>query len=98
MITGSVIGVLFVSLVRRFLVEDPDLPFPESVAAAHIHKAGQMGAQTAGKAVQVARVSATSTATATPAATATATATRTATATPTATAEPSSPDLTTSQS
>jgi putative OPT family oligopeptide transporter len=48
MITGSVIGVLFVSLVRRFLVEDPDLPFPESVAAAHIHKAGQMGAQTAG--------------------------------------------------
>src|SRR5690349_21753999 len=48
MVTGSVIGVLFVSLVRRFLVEDPDLPFPESVAAAHIHKAGQMGAQTAG--------------------------------------------------
>jgi putative OPT family oligopeptide transporter len=48
MMTGSVIGVLFVSLVRRFLVEDPDLPFPESVAAAHIHKAGQMGAQTAG--------------------------------------------------
>ena len=48
MVTGSaVIGVLFVSLVRRFLVEDPDLPFPESVAAAHIHKAGQMGAQTA---------------------------------------------------
>jgi putative OPT family oligopeptide transporter len=48
MVTGSVIGVLFVSLVRRFLVEDPDLPFPESVAAAHIHKAGQTGAQTAG--------------------------------------------------
>ena len=48
MVTGSVIGVLFVSLVRRFLVEDPDLPFPDSVAAAHIHKAGQMGAQTAG--------------------------------------------------
>jgi putative OPT family oligopeptide transporter len=47
MVTGSVIGVLFVSLVRRFLVEDPDLPFPESVAASHIHKAGQMGAQTA---------------------------------------------------
>jgi putative OPT family oligopeptide transporter len=47
MVTGSVIGVLFVSLVRRFLVEDPDLPFPESVAAAHIHKAGQTGAKTA---------------------------------------------------
>src|SRR3977135_2638534 len=40
MVAGSVIGVWFVSLVRRFLVEDPDLPFPESVAAAHIHKAG----------------------------------------------------------
>src|ERR1700722_8417337 len=25
MMTGSIIGVLFVSLVRRFLVEDPDL-------------------------------------------------------------------------
>ena len=47
MITGSVIGVLFVSLVRRFLVEDPDLPFPESVAASQIHKAGQVGAQAA---------------------------------------------------
>jgi putative OPT family oligopeptide transporter len=47
MVTGGVIGVLFVSMVRRFLVEDPDLPFPESVAAAHIHKAGQMGAKTA---------------------------------------------------
>src|ERR1700692_855773 len=45
---GGLIGVRFVSLVRRLLVEDPDLPFPESVAAAHIHKAGQMGAQTAG--------------------------------------------------
>src|SRR3982750_1775552 len=33
-VMGSVLGVLFVSLVRRMLVEDPDLPFPESVAAA----------------------------------------------------------------
>src|SRR5215813_10778295 len=47
MIVGSVLGVLFVSLVRRVMVEDPELPFPESVAAGEIHKAGQMGAQAA---------------------------------------------------
>jgi putative OPT family oligopeptide transporter len=47
MVTGSVLGVLFVSLVRRFLVEDPTLPFPESLAASQIHKAGQLGAQAA---------------------------------------------------
>jgi putative OPT family oligopeptide transporter len=29
------------------MVEDPDLPFPESVAAAEIHKAGQQGARAA---------------------------------------------------
>src|SRR5580658_6386478 len=46
-VTGSVLGVLFVSLVRRALVEDPSLPFPESVAAAEIHKAGQRGADAA---------------------------------------------------
>jgi putative OPT family oligopeptide transporter len=48
MMVGSVMGVLFVSLVRRVLVEDPELPYPESVAAAEIHKAGQSGAQGAG--------------------------------------------------
>jgi putative OPT family oligopeptide transporter len=47
MLVGSVLGVLFVSLVRRVLVEDPELPFPESVAASQIHKAGQLGAQAA---------------------------------------------------
>src|ERR1700676_273001 len=47
MLVGSVLGVLFVSLVRRALVEDPSLPFPESVAAAEIHKAGQRGADAA---------------------------------------------------
>jgi len=47
MLIGSVLGVLFVSLVRRALVEDPELPFPESVAASQIHKAGQLGAQAA---------------------------------------------------
>jgi putative OPT family oligopeptide transporter len=46
-LTGSVLGVLFVSLVRRALVEDPTLPFPESVAASEIHKAGQRGADAA---------------------------------------------------
>jgi len=47
MIVGSVLGVLFVSLVRRAMVEDRTLPFPESVAAAEIHKAGQGGATAA---------------------------------------------------
>src|SRR5580700_6450932 len=41
MIVGSVLGVLFVSLIRRVMVEDPELPFPESMAASEIHKAGQ---------------------------------------------------------
>ena len=41
MLVGSVLGVLFVSLIRRVMVEDPELPFPESVAASEIHKAGQ---------------------------------------------------------
>src|ERR1700687_4526512 len=45
MTVGSILGVLFVSLVRRVMVEDPTLPFPESVAASEIHKAGQRGAQ-----------------------------------------------------
>ncbi len=45
MIVGSIIGVLFVSLVRRGMVEDPELPFPESMAAAEIHKAGRRGAE-----------------------------------------------------
>ena len=44
---GSILGVLFISLVRRGMVEDPELPFPESLAAAEIHKAGQRGAQAA---------------------------------------------------
>jgi putative OPT family oligopeptide transporter len=46
-LVGSVLGVLFISLVRRLMVEDPELPFPESVAASEIHKAGQRGAQAA---------------------------------------------------
>ena len=47
MVVGGVLGVLFVSLMRRVMVEDPELPFPESTAAAEIHKAGQAGASAA---------------------------------------------------
>jgi putative OPT family oligopeptide transporter len=47
MLVGAVLGVLFCSLVRRVLVEDRELPFPESVAASEIHKAGQRGAESA---------------------------------------------------
>ncbi|MGH9337243.1 MAG: OPT family oligopeptide transporter, partial [Vicinamibacteria bacterium] len=47
MVLGSFLGVLFISLVRRVMVEDKELPYPESVAASEIHKAGQRGAQAA---------------------------------------------------
>jgi putative OPT family oligopeptide transporter len=40
---GGVLGILFVTFLRRVMVADPDLTFPESVAAAEIHKAGQKG-------------------------------------------------------
>jgi len=43
MIIGGVLGIMFVALLRRVMVHDADLPFPESVAAAEIHKAGQSG-------------------------------------------------------
>ncbi len=44
LLVGGVLGVLFVILLRRTLIVETDLPFPESVAAAEIHKAGQKGA------------------------------------------------------
>jgi putative OPT family oligopeptide transporter len=47
MIIGGTLGILFVTLLRRVMVEDPELPFPESVAASEIHKAGQQGARAA---------------------------------------------------
>ena len=47
MIIGGVLGVFFVTMLRRVMVEDRSLPFPESVAAAEIHKAGQRGAEAA---------------------------------------------------
>lgn len=43
MMLGGLIGILFVTILRRVMVEDVDLPFPESVAASEIHKAGQAG-------------------------------------------------------
>ncbi|HET8547888.1 MAG TPA: oligopeptide transporter, OPT family, partial [Bryobacteraceae bacterium] len=47
MMVGGALGILFVTLLRRVMVEDPDLPYPESVAAGEIHKAGQRGAEAA---------------------------------------------------
>lgn len=43
MLIGGVLGVLFVIILRRSLVTEADLPFPESVAASEIVKAGQGG-------------------------------------------------------
>src|SRR5580704_10838181 len=47
MVIGGLLGILFVTLLRRVMVEDPELPYPESVAAAEIHKAGQQGSKAA---------------------------------------------------
>src|SRR6201982_2288667 len=47
MMIGGTLGILFVTLLRRVMVEDPELPYPESVAASEIHKAGQKGAKAA---------------------------------------------------
>ena len=43
MFVGGVLGIMFVALLRRVMVEDAELPFPESVAASEIHKAGRAG-------------------------------------------------------
>lgn len=47
MVIGGTLGILFVTLLRRVMVDDPELPFPESVAASQIHKAGQQGSKAA---------------------------------------------------
>jgi putative OPT family oligopeptide transporter len=47
MLVGGALGILFVTLLRRVMVNDPDLPYPESVAASEIHKAGQQGSAAA---------------------------------------------------
>ncbi len=41
MLIGGVLGVFFIIIVRRTLVEDATLPFPESQACSEIVKAGQ---------------------------------------------------------
>jgi len=43
LISGGILGIMFVALLRRVMVEDQDLLFPESTAAAEIHKSGQGG-------------------------------------------------------
>lgn len=43
MLIGGSLGIMFIILLRRTMVEEADLPFPESVAAAEIVKAGQGG-------------------------------------------------------
>jgi len=43
MMIGGVLGVLLIIILRRTMVEDRTLQFPESVAAAEIIKAGQRG-------------------------------------------------------
>jgi len=48
MFVGGVLGILFVTLLRKVMVEDRELPFPESIAASEIHKAGR-GAGTGAK-------------------------------------------------
>ncbi len=44
MLVGGILGVLFVIFLRRVLIDDKTLPFPESVACSEIVKAGQGGA------------------------------------------------------
>jgi len=43
MLVGGILGVLYVVFLRRILLEDKTLPFPESVACSEIVKAGQAG-------------------------------------------------------
>lgn len=43
LVFGGILGIMFVALLRRVMVDDKDLPFPESVAAAEIHKTGRSG-------------------------------------------------------
>jgi len=43
MLIGGMLGVLFVTVSRRALISEAELPFPESVACSEIIKAGQKG-------------------------------------------------------
>jgi putative OPT family oligopeptide transporter len=62
LLIGGIIGVLFITLLRRTLVVDANLPYPESKACAAIVKAGQardtgaryvFGAMAVGIAIQI---------------------------------------------
>ena len=48
MLVGGILGVLFVIILRKTLIEDQTLPYPESKACAAIVKTGQSGATGAG--------------------------------------------------
>jgi putative OPT family oligopeptide transporter len=48
LIVAGILGIMFVTMLRRVLVEDAELPFPESIAASEIHKSGQAGVQNSG--------------------------------------------------
>lgn len=48
MLVGGILGVLFVIILRKTLIEDQTLPYPESRACAEIVKAGQSGSTGAG--------------------------------------------------
>jgi len=48
MLVGGILGVLFVIILRKTLIEDQTLPYPESRACAQIVKSGQSGATGAG--------------------------------------------------
>ncbi len=48
MLVGGILGVLFVIILRKTLIEDQTLPYPESKACAEIVKVGQSGATGAG--------------------------------------------------
>lgn len=47
MLVGGILGVFLIILVRRTLVQDTELPFPESVACAEMVKTGQKGGSNA---------------------------------------------------
>lgn len=48
MLVGGILGVLFVIILRKTLIEDDTLPYPESKACGEIVKAGQSGSTGAG--------------------------------------------------
>lgn len=48
LLIGGILGVLFIIFLRRALIEETDLQFPESLACSEIVKAGQKGETGAG--------------------------------------------------